>query len=290
MYWVYKCNSKDREYQRTYGDWAEVFESQDAQWWGTTKIVPELSNARVGDTILAYQTDRNELVGVARVVGWKHQGKYKRLVLKPVRPIGVRVRPLKEGNMKVARIPALQPGPIRTLYPITQPDAVALLKAAGVHLALAADVPESDAEQVTKGAGFGTPELNKRVERAAVRRVVRHYKSQGWSVRDVSSENHGYDLICKLSGEKRHVEVKGARGDGQQFIITAKEFNAWSKDRRFVLAFVGNALSAKPSLSFFPRATSQAEFFIRPLSFLAKRLANPTANAAARIKRARRFA
>ena len=287
MYWVYKCNSKDREYQRTYGDWAEVFESQGPQWWGTTKIVPELSKASVGDTILAYQTDRNELVGVARVVGWKPQERFKRLILKPVRTIGVRVRPLKEGSSKVARIPALQPGQIRTLYPISRADAAALLKAAGTHLTLAANVSESSAEQAAKGAGFGTPENNKRVERAAVRHVARHYKSQGWSVRDVSSENHGYDLICKGSTEARHVEVKGARGDGQQFILTAKELNAWTTDRRFVLAFVGSALSAKPSLSFFPHATSQAEFSIRPLSFMAKRQPNPPRPTRTRARNAR---
>ena len=124
-FWIYKCNSKGREYQRTYGDWAEVFATTEAQWWGTTKVVPELANANKDDTILAYQTDRNELVGVARVVGWRPQGKYKRLILKPVRTIGVRVRPLKEANSTVARIPALQPGPIRTLYPISRADAAA---------------------------------------------------------------------------------------------------------------------------------------------------------------------
>lgn len=290
MYWVYKCNSKDREYQRTYGDWAEVFESRGAQWWGTTKIVPELAKASVGDTILAYQTDRNELVGVARVVGWEPQGKFKRLILRPVRTIGVRIRPMKEANSKVARIPALQSGPIRTLYLISRADAVTLLRAADTYLTLGTDISENSAEQAVKGAGFGTPEQNKLVERAAVRHVVRHYKSQGWSVSDVSSENHGYDLICKGSGEERHVEVKGARGDGQQFILTTKERNAWTKDKRFVLAFVGNALSAKPSLSFFPRAESQLEFSIYPLSFIAKRQPNPTPNAAARKKRARRLA
>ena len=290
MYWVYKCNSKNREYQRTYGDWAEVFESQSPQWWGTTKIVPELSKASVGDTILAYQTDRNELVGVARVVSWKPQGKFKRLILQPVRTISVRVRPLKEGSSKVARIPALQPGQIRTLYPISRADATALLRAAGTHITLAADVSENSAEQAAKGSGFGTPESNKQVERAAVRHVVRHYKSQGWSVRDVSSDNQGYDLICKRSGEERHVEVKSARGDGQQFILTAKELNSWTTDRRFVLAFVGNALSAKRSLSFFPGATSQTEFSIRPLSFMVKRQPNPTPNADARKRHARRMA
>jgi hypothetical protein len=199
------------------------------------------------------------------------------------------VRPLKEASPKVARIPALQPGQIRTLYPISRPDAAALLKAAGTHLTLAADVSESGSEQAAKGAGFGTPENNKRVERAAVRHVMHHYESQGWSVKNVSSENQGYDLICKRSGEERHVEVKGARGDGQQFILTAKELNAWTTDRCFALAFVGSALSAKPSLSFFPRAMSQAEFLIRPLSFMAKRRPNPTPTRT-REKRARRLA
>ncbi len=226
-FWIYKCNSKGREYQRTYGDWAEVFATTEAQWWGTTKVVPELANANKDDTILAYQTDRNELVGVARVVGWRPQGKYKRLILKPVRTIGVRVRPLKEANSTVARIPALQPGPIRTLYPISRADAAALLKAAGVHLKFSADEPDSKAEQAAKGAGFGTPDQNKLVEKAAVRFVARHYRGQGCSVRDVSSENRGYDLLCKVSGEESHVEVKGARGEGQQFIITANELNAW---------------------------------------------------------------
>lgn len=274
MYWIYKCNSKDRDYQRTFGDWSEVFESREPQWWGTTRVVPELSKAKVGDTILAYQTDRNELVGVARVVGWKPQGKYKRLVLKPILTIGVRVRPLKEINPKVARIPSLQPGPIRTLYSISRADAHALLKAAGIRMSLTSDVSDSESEQTAKGAGFGSPESNKRVERAAIRHVTQHYKALGWTVTNVSSDNPGYDLKCTGLGDKRHVEVKGARGDGQQFIITAKELNKWTNDKHFVLAFVGNALSARPSLAFFPSAKSQNAFYIRPLSFIAKRHPN----------------
>ena len=289
-FWIYKCNSTGREYQRTYGDWAEVFATSKAHWWGTTKVVPELAKASVGDTVFAYQTDRNELVGVARVVAWRPQGRYKRLFLKPVRTIGVRVRPLKEANSKVARIPALQPGPIQTLYSISREDAAALLKAAGTQLELAADEPESKAEQALKGAGFGTPEQNKLVERAAVRHIVRRYRTQGWSVRDVSSKNHGYDLLCNWSGEELHVEVKGARGDGQQFFLTHKELNAWTTDKYFVLAFVGNALSAKPSVSFFPGAATQKEFGIQPLSYIVKRQPNPTPNADARKKRARRLA
>ena len=219
-FWIYKCNSKGREHQRACGDWAEVFASTAAGVWGSTKVVPELAKANVGDTVLAYQTDRNELVGVARVVRWQPHGKYKRLILKPVCTVGVRVRPLKEASLKVVRIPALKPGPIQTLYEISRDDANALLKAARVHLELAADESETSAEQALKGAGFGTYEQNKKVEEAALYHVKRHFKAQGWAVRDVSSENRGYDLLCKRSGEERHVEVKGARGDGQQFIIT----------------------------------------------------------------------
>ncbi len=287
-FWIYKCNGKDRDYQRTYGDWAEVFERTEAQWWGTTKVVPELANASVGDTVLAYQTDRNELVGIARVVAWKRQGQYKRLVLKPIRTIGVRVRALKEANARVAQIPALQPGPIRTLYPISGADARALLKAAGAHLAQAAGESEVNAERAVQGVGFGTPEQNKLVERAAIKHVKNHYKHQGWSVYDVSSENRGYDLLCKRPGEETHVEVKGARGDGQQFIVTAREVSTWTNDKRFVLAFVGAALTVKPSLSFFPRAASQKEFVLRPLSYIAKRQPNPRPHTDARKSGARR--
>ena len=161
QFWIYKCNSKEREYQRAFGDWAEVFATTRAQSWGTTEVVPELTQAHVGDTVLAYQTDRNELVGIVRVVAWKPRGKHKDLIVKPIRAIGVRVRPLKLNNAKVARIPALQPGPIRTLYRISSTDVAALIKAAGVRFRVTTDESESTVERSLKGAGFGTPEQNK---------------------------------------------------------------------------------------------------------------------------------
>ena len=92
------------------------------------------------------------------------------------------------------------------------------------------------------------------MERAAVRYVMRHYGSKGWSARDVSSKNHGYDLKCKNYRKEHHVEVKGARGEGQRFVLTARELKTWTNDKQFVLAFVGNALSTKPLLAFFTLA------------------------------------
>ena len=269
-FWVYKCNSKGHDYQRTWGDWAEVFESEDPQWWGTTRVVPELANAKVNDRIFAYQTDRNELVGLVKVVGWQRDGRYKKLVVKPIESLGVRVRPLKEADRRLARIPALQPGPIRTLYPIAGRDAALLLRAAGSRINLESCEAEAETSDGATGAGFGTPESNKLVERAAIRHVTRLYKGRGWLVSNVSAQNLGFDLVCRGAGEVRHVEVKGASGEGQQFVLTANELRMWVKDKRFVLAFVPRALSRTPSTLFFPRS-SMNQFAITPLSFIARR-------------------
>jgi hypothetical protein len=277
MFWVYKCNSKGWDYQRTDGDWADVFATRNAKRWGSTEWVPKLDQARGGDTVIAYQTDRNELVGVARVVKWQRRGRFKDLILKPGQTIGVRVRPLKAANPKVARIPALQPGPIQTLYRIAKGDALTLLKAAGIRLRLTVNESEGQTERAPHGAGFGTPEQNKRVERAALRHVIRYLRARRWSVQDVSSENRGYDLFCSRRKEELHVEVKGARGDGQQFPLTARELHTWSNDQRFTLAFVGNALSGSPLLSLFPGPEARTEFEFRPLSYIVTRRLRRTA-------------
>lgn len=268
--WVYKCNSKGHEYQRDSGDWEYVFNSTRATSWGSTEVIPELAHAKVGDTILAYQTDRNELVGIARVVRWKREGGYKRLILKPVRTLGVRVRPLKKMNPTVGRIPALRPGPIRTLYHIDPADAKALVNSAGARLKLdAAD--SARRPQSPLGAGFGVWEQNRRVERAALRFVRGRYEQRGYSVRDVSSENRGYDLLCRRKGDEKHVEVKGARAEGQRFVITANEYKAWKQDKRFVLALVTRALSKKPSVHYFSGAAARSEFEFQPLAYIATR-------------------
>jgi 5-methylcytosine-specific restriction endonuclease McrA len=123
--WVYKCNSG----RFLHGDWNEVFAGQGPQEWGSTEYVRELSNAKPGQIILAFQTDRNELVGVAKVKHVRRRGKFSELILTPICTIGVKVRPLK-ADPKVDAIDALKPGKVQTLYDITTPDAKRLLRAA----------------------------------------------------------------------------------------------------------------------------------------------------------------
>ena len=68
------------------------------------------------------------------------------------------------------------------------------------------------------GAGFGRPEQNKLVERAAVR-YVRHYGVRVGQL--VMSRPKTMDMILRDYRKEHHVEVRGARGEGQRFVLTA---------------------------------------------------------------------
>lgn len=273
-WWVYKCNAQQRDYQRAVGDWSDFFAAGCARDWGSTGWVPELAKAKVGDTMIAYQTDRNELVGIARVKRWRRHGQARQLILEPVRIIGVKVRPLKDHAPRVRRIRALQSGPIRTLYPISRTEAVTLLNAAAGEIQTDSENIERAASNALRGAGFGTAEENKRVERAAVAHARRQLSASGWSVTDVSRENRGYDLLCRRGRRRLHVEVKGARGSDYQFILTDHEKRVWGKDAAFSLAFVPRALSRGATAVFFSGPQAQKEFAFRAISYVATRRSN----------------
>lgn len=127
-YWMYKCNAK-RSVSPVYrGNWNVFFESSGAREWGNAKRLPALRQLSAGDIVIAYQTDRNELVGVAEVV--ENHGRSNNVMMKQKEEIRAKVRPLKRANEKIAKTPALKQGYIRTLYTISPADAKRLLKAA----------------------------------------------------------------------------------------------------------------------------------------------------------------
>ena len=74
-----------------------------------------------------------------------------------------------------------------------------------------------------RGAGFGDPETNRRVERAAIRTVARYFRKLGYAVTSRERMNCGYDLLAKNGRQERHIEVKGVQGTEVIFIITANE-------------------------------------------------------------------
>lgn len=269
MYWVYKCNSRGHPYQVERGDWADFFADGKPHEWGSTEWVPQLTQARPGDMIVAYQTDRNALVGVAQVLRHRSRGVHTDLILRPVEMIGVRVRPLKRADLSVAAIPALQPGPIRTLYRISQTDARRLLRLARRQVHPDAREVTIEANRAMRGAGFGTPENNRLVEQAAIRLVKSWYARRHWSVADVSQQDRGFDLVCTRRHKRRHVEVKGARGEAQKFILTTNEMRTWAGDEFYQLALVTSAVSRRPSILFFTGPAALRNFSLNPVSYVA---------------------
>lgn len=91
------------------------------------------------------------------------------------------------------------------------------------------------------GGGFGTFENNRAVQRAAVRHVTARLKKDGWTVENVENRYCGFDLLCRRLDEELHVEVKGASGPEQRFIITAGEVGCAEDDPLFQLRVVTGA-------------------------------------------------
>jgi hypothetical protein len=160
VWWIYKCNNKNHAYQSAYGDWEEFFGRESVSRWGSTeysrKLANELLKLTPGDRIIAYQTDRNELVGICEFVRFKNDGSYKIVLLRPLQRIGVKVRPLKEGFREVAAIPALQGGPIKTLYLISPSEARLLLRAARASAFLGDQETEESFLEGERRATFST--------------------------------------------------------------------------------------------------------------------------------------
>lgn len=121
-WWIYKYNAA------VWGDWDHFFNNP-LTHWGTTEDIPQLESLTAGDMVIAYQTDRNELVGVAKVKPFRKRDGHFELHLKPIEEIRSKVRPLKV-DPKIAAIPALMSRARKTLHEMTHAEANVLIRAA----------------------------------------------------------------------------------------------------------------------------------------------------------------
>ena len=121
----------------------------------------------------------------------------------------------------------------------------------------------------TVGAGFGSPEENKRIERAAIRVATIHLEHDGWRVRSVETDKVGYDLHCDRAGQILRTEVKGVRGTEMRFILTAAEYRRAQTDPEFALCIVTSVLRA-PKVSVVTQKRLLKKLRVKPLSFFAE--------------------
>lgn len=136
--------------------------------------------------------------------------------------------------------------------------------------------PELPAEEeiehkISKGGGFGNPEKNRLVERAAVEHVTGWYKAAGWRVKSVEALRCGFDLICKKGAIEQHVEVKGVQGREPAFIITAGEVNQAKSDAGFIICIVTSALSDKREMFRYTGSELISKFELAPIAYRVSR-------------------
>jgi hypothetical protein len=124
-----------------------------SQNWGRTHEVSALAKLREGDMIIAYQTNRQELVDIAQVrQSCQVDGC---LYLDPIEAIGVKLAPLKKSDPKIAAIPAFIRGLVKTIYEISIPDAKRLLKAAGSNYPFGTKSVVSTDNDIFKASNIG---------------------------------------------------------------------------------------------------------------------------------------
>ena len=99
--------------------------------------------------------------------------------------------------------------------------------------------------------------------------MVKTYEANGWSVRSVERDKCGFDLKCSINGKVEQVEVKGVRGTGLCFIITAGEVEQARRNRKFFLVVVTSALSSSPKATKFSGVEFCRQFKLSPIQFRA---------------------
>ena len=119
-------------------------------------------------------------------------------------------------------------------------------------------------------AGFGSPEMNRKVEKAAVNRVSKMYRSKGWSVISVEHKKLGFDLFCKKGTKVKKAEVKGVKGRNVGFLMTSGEFRKASEDSHFVLHVVIDALSKHPQVKTWSGKAMLRNFQFAPIQYQAQ--------------------
>lgn len=138
-FWIYKCNAKPqpRQSHLPTGDWDDVFNKKKEMRWGSSRYIPRLvQELRPDDLIIAYQTDRTELVGIAELVDIKKVGDRLDIILAAIEDIRVQLPQLKRLDPTIESLSAFKKGAFSTLYRISTADAWHLLNVAKAQAAI----------------------------------------------------------------------------------------------------------------------------------------------------------
>ena len=122
---IYKCNWKNDPRTQWQGNWDHVFVKNfnKVVRWGEEDVKGG-NLLTEGKNIIAYQVDRKEIVGTARIEGVTKKGEVK---VKALKKLYVKLPPLKASDDRIRELPAFKQGYISTVYAITNDDAEHLI-------------------------------------------------------------------------------------------------------------------------------------------------------------------
>lgn len=114
------------------------------------------------------------------------------------------------------------------------------------------ELPESLTND-TKGNSGHQPDplIRQKVEKAAVKKTIKHFTKIGYQVNSVESDNLGWDLNAFLGQRKLKLEVKGLSGSQVTVELTPNEYEKMNNNKTdYRLCIVSKALT-EPSLEIF---------------------------------------
>ncbi len=169
--------------------------------------------------------------------------------------------------------PFLKQGPSGTVFSLTEQQGLTLRAMTDAFFRQIQQTRTTNSDEIVArqiiGAGFGTPEENRKVEKAAIRVATSHLAEDDWLVKSVESKKIGYDLHCIKNGSTLRVEVKGIRGNVPKFVLTVGEYKRALTDPLYALCIVTSALR-KPHVFLIQQHNLLDHLHIAPLTFKAE--------------------
>jgi hypothetical protein len=144
-----------------------------------------------------------------------------------------------------------------------------VLSALSLHPATNTKAQAVHRKAIGQGGGYGNPKENRLVEAAAVRRVTKDLRKQGYRVASREKDGIGYDLDAIRSDGVLHVEVKGVSGGLPQFQITVGEVKCAQSDPEFRLYVVTKARTATAKVHPYSGQEFKSRFHLDPTAFRA---------------------
>lgn len=83
----------------------------------------------------------------------------------------------------------------------------------------------------------------------------------------VEARNLGYDLLCRRAQVEMHVEVKGASGNRDQFLLTSNEYWTAISDPLYVVIMVEGIRTGGVRSSMWTAEELKSKFDFEPIGF-----------------------